>query len=360
MNNTPITPEILEANEPRKLRFNVGAIFLILYVIVELIDFIPNLELYSPFSRLISALDYISLIALAVVTIIKKRGIPLVAVTGLVLLIHLVNFGISIGYIVTIILYTSMLLMALLDLNIEALKKYESIIKKAFIIVFAISAILNIVSCFSYILNPNYILTILDIGSRILLTIFYLLGIFLTGSWISDPYEKPKTASNKTSSDNTVSTNESFISLGKHVVLLLFTCGILLLMWIYKTTRFTNSLKGEPERNPTSKLILYIFIPFYSIYWTYKTAALVDNMAKEKNLQSDLSTICLILAIFVPFVPPILIQDKINQIVTAPEATAAQQTDAAVSEFEKYKSMFENGLITEEEYNAKRKQLLGL
>ena len=39
-------------------------------------------------------------------------------------------------------------------------------------------------------------------------------------------------------------------------------------------------------------------------------------MAAAKNIPSDLSTLCLILAIFVPIIPPILMQDKLNDIVT--------------------------------------------
>ena len=105
------------------------------------------------------------------------------------------------------------------------------------------------------------------------------------------------------------------ISLGKHICRLLFTFGIWLLIWIYRTTDFTNKANGEGERSPTSTLLLYLFVPFYSIYWTYKTAQRIDLIAKDKGINSDLGTVCLLLAIFIGFIPPILMQDKINEIV---------------------------------------------
>ena len=97
-------------------------------------------------------------------------------------------------------------------------------------------------------------------------------------------------------------TNEGYISMVAHVLLLLFTLGIYCLIWIYKTTKYTNS-KGE-YRSPGSQLLLCMFIPFYFIYWTYKTAQLID---------SENTTLHIVLAIFVPIIPPIMLQDKINK-----------------------------------------------
>ena len=109
---------------------------------------------------------------------------------------------------------------------------------------------------------------------------------------------------------------DGYCGLVKHVLLLLFTFGIWQLVWVYKTTGYLNQAKGEEYRSPTSKLLLYMFVPFYSIYWIYKSAQRIDKMAAEKGLNSELSTLCLILAIFIPFIALILMQDKINAIAT--------------------------------------------
>ena len=106
-------------------------------------------------------------------------------------------------------------------------------------------------------------------------------------------------------------------SLAAHVLLLLFVGGIWRCIWIYRTTRYLNCLPDEEYRNPGAKLLLCMFVPFYSIYWVYKSARRIDKLAASTGVTSDLALVCLILEIFVPIVPPILMQDKINKILDA-------------------------------------------
>ena len=176
---------------------------------------------------------------------------------------------------------------------------------------------------------------------------------------------------------------EAYCGMAKHILLLLFTFGIWPLIWVYRMTRYTNAVKDEPERNPTTKLLLCMFIPFYSIYWTYKTAQRIDKMAAAKSVSSDIATLCLILEFFIPIVPMILMQDKLNSVVTArsvppqapqysqpqapqysqpQEAAYAQpQTASSVAdELKTYKDLLDSGILTQEEFDAKKKQLLGL
>lgn len=106
-----------------------------------------------------------------------------------------------------------------------------------------------------------------------------------------------------------------YCSLFAHTLLLFFTFGIWFLVWIFRVTTYLNCDKDEEYRNPATKLLLCMFVPFYSIYWTYKSAQRIDRLAKTVNVTSDLATPCLILEFFVPIVPPILMQDKINKIL---------------------------------------------
>ena len=48
-------------------------------------------------------------------------------------------------------------------------------------------------------------------------------------------------------------------------------------------TGYTNAAENEEYRNPTKKLLLCLFIPFYIIYWTYKTGQRVDKMGAAKG-----------------------------------------------------------------------------
>ena len=141
-------------------------------------------------------------------------------------------------------------------------------------------------------------------GINVLLINFSLL---LIGLWLANPYKKePK--------PNDIDTNDYYVSIGKHVCLLFFTCGVWLYIWTYRMTKYTNSVSNE-YRSPVKMLWLCMLVPIYMILWTYKTALLIDAAAKEKGVSSELATPCLILAIFVGIVPPILIQEKVNTLV---------------------------------------------
>ena len=106
------------------------------------------------------------------------------------------------------------------------------------------------------------------------------------------------------------------VGLFGHVLLLLLTGSIWYLVWNYRTTRYLNCVPAEEYRNPATKLLLCMFVPFYGIYWTYKSAQRIDKLAKTVGVNSDLAVACLILEFFVPIIPPILMQDKINKINT--------------------------------------------
>lgn len=156
-----------------------------------------------------------------------------------------------------------------------------------------------------------------------------------------------------------------YVSMGAHIVGLFFTFGIYLLIWIYRTTAALNRDESEPPRSPGAKLALCMFIPFYYIYWTYKSAQRIDRLSEKYGETSNMATICLILAIFIGFVPPILIQDKLNNIIEyengkkSPIQNRPANVDAA-DELKKYKELLDAGAITQEEYEAKKAQLLNM
>lgn len=162
---------------------------------------------------------------------------------------------------------------------------------------------------------------------------------------------------------------KSYKSLVPHVLLLLFTCGIYYLVWIYRTTDSLNACKNEEYRTPVNKLLLCMFVPFYSIYWTYKSAHRIDTLGYEKGIQGETATLNLILSLFVPILPPILMQSKLNSVIMADStspavATAMQYTakpvDNGYNDLEKLKELYDKGIITEEEFTEKKKQVLGI
>ena len=226
--------------------------------------------------------------------------------------------------------------------------------------------------------------TLLSIGSVLFVAFLRLLvtcaGTFLAAMWVAYPEGLPQqtvSTSTETGCTTTTPAPEVYCGLVKHILLLLFTCGIWLYIWIYRVTGYTNNVEGEENRNPTNKLLLCLFVPFYVIYWMYKTAQRLDKMAAAKNIPSDLSALCLILAIFVPIIPPILMQEKLNAIVApaaapaayaapaapvapAPAPAAPASVSEAADDLLKLKELLDAGILTQEEFDAKKKQLLGL
>ena len=194
------------------------------------------------------------------------------------------------------------------DMNIGNLSNFRKTAKTVFIIAVIVYAVLKIVfDIINVWTNPDT--EFANGWIEIINYILHPLSMLLIGLWIYDPFKivKEKSDANVTS--------DYYVSLGKHICLLIFTFGIWQMIWVYRSTKFTNNASGEEERNPTTKLLLYLFIPFYSIYWTYKTAQRIDIIAKDNGCNSELSTVCLILAIFIGIVPPILMQDKVNEIL---------------------------------------------
>ena len=157
-----------------------------------------------------------------------------------------------------------------------------------------------------------------------------------------------------------------------HILLCLFTFGIWYFIWIYRATEYLNRAPDGEQYDPTNKLLLCLFVPFYQIYWFYKHGQKLDSLMKEKRIESsEMATLCLILGIFVPIVACILMQDRFNQLCTTiPQNQTTEKASiknqqvtretAAIDDLKKYKELLDTGVITQEEFDAKKKQLLGL
>ena len=165
---------------------------------------------------------------------------------------------------------------------------------------------------------------------------------------------------------NSETVKDGYYDMVSHIILLIVTFGVYGFIWIYRTTKYLNNCKNAEQRNPTSKLLLCILVPFYFIYWTYRSAQRIDMMAKEKNVQSDISTLCVVLAILIPIVAPIIMQSKINDICAANQPKEMHENNEEHTQgdiyevLEKLKKLYDDGIITQEEFEAKKKQILGI
>ncbi len=159
---------------------------------------------------------------------------------------------------------------------------------------------------------------------------------------------------------------DGYCDMLKHVLLLIFTFGVWFFIWIYRATGYLNQVEEAPFRTPTNQLLLCLFVPFYHIYWVYQSARRLDRLANSQGVASDLRVVCLVLAFFVPILPPVLMQDKMNRLSGREDAPAGRPYVSPVNDevlavrLRTYKSLLDDGLITQEDYDAKKKQILGL
>ena len=356
-----------------KIRFPMASILFIL-------TFIPNIStILIALSAILSLsvpvqywiLDIWGIISLilplvvGILLIMKRRGIGLAVVFAIQAINTLINgimFSELNGFLSVLLLVCKdvlMLFIILANCDIQYINlDYEKLInisKKIWFLPGLISAALSI---------GNIFVGISDISGGItslLISTLRVAAILMLGKWLVDPYKKLE--ENLLEDGSVVSCDEGYCGLGKHIVLCLFTCGIWYLIWIYRTTKFLNKAPNAVQQNPANKLLLCIFVPFYQIYWFYNQGQRIDAMSKQKKLNnSDMATLCLILGIFIPIVACILMQDRINALCTTKTVAAEKETedDSTTEKLVRYKELLEDGVITQEEFDAKKKQLLGL
>lgn len=208
--------------------------------------------------------------------------------------------------------------------------------------------------------------------------ILIALGMFFTIRWIMHPEPAvPYKDIAKKTMDNDALSNDPFeLSRFRSSVILnvlwhLITCGLWQYVWVWRITSFTNHAENEKYRNPLTKLLLYMLVPFYKVFWIYTSANRLDKMGRDRKSLSEISVGCLVLAFFIPLISFILMQDKLNRIADysasvpmstppIPSEAAKAHTNPALDELLQLKQLLDMGAISQDEYDVKKKQILGL
>ena len=354
----------------KTIRTPVTAILLIISIASTLV-----FGRFLGYSRLglISVVGMVVDIALCIVLFKKKQDNMLVIVLGCSALLSFISL-IGTFTLVTLLSFAVDVLLVVYALALceqtlvkADFSKIKELARKFYYLPAAISLVLLVISAyaeireiyryFSYWILKHYF-TYLPFVVPFIQKLLYIAIILTLSMWLKDPYAQLETSA-ATEEEEYV---EAYCSLGKHIVLCLFTFGIWYLIWIYRTTKYLNNAPNSLQYNPANKLLLCMFVPFYQIYWFYKHGQRIDNLSKQKNLNNaDMATLCLILGIFIPIVACILMQDRINTICTSKEtANNPGTTDTVALDLKKYKELLDSGIITQEEFDTKKKQLLGL
>ena len=250
--------------------------------------------------------------------------------------------------------------------------------------VLAVVTVLNIIESIIFLLvveiiefEIGLIFTVaFSLNTFLLLISFILLPLALLNPGKGIASEAKDILNNgKSDSTNVITAESGYINIGVHILLYLFTFGIWNLIWVCRTTAYLNRTPNSEQYSPLSKLLLFMFVPFYSIYWYYRHGQRADLLSRSQNINSsDISTLCLVMSIFIPVVACIILQDRINNIsrpkrfaVPASYQTPASAFPAEQPSDEKnlenlklLKELFDAGAITQEEYDAKKSKFLNL
>ena len=101
-------------------------------------------------------------------------------------------------------------------------------------------------------------------------------------------------------------------------------------------------------------------ILFISVNWNLITCTSADNVI-ENNFPGALFEIVLFLVVVVAFAKrSSLIADSVNKNETVQTFVNSVQETTSADELKKYKDLLDSGVITQEEFDAKKKQLLNL
>ncbi len=290
----------------QKLRTPIAAILSLLHTILDIVSFIAM----SPIGLASNPLIMLSIpldIFLCIILFKKKKdNILIFAIAAYALkslisfVVHITNLNINVLF--NAVAYCLVLLLAIAFSDQSLIKIDLSKVKKHYKMLNRIALILFLVAPFMSTIYWSDIILLFSTAIGVL--IFSLLHIFTFISlvnWLINPYKD-------------VDYGDAYCSMAKHIFLSIFTCGIWPLIWIYRITTYLNKAPNSEYYNPTSKLLLCIFVPFYQIFWFYKHGQRIDSICQSKNRNSNMATLCLVLAIFIPFVATIIMQDTVNQL----------------------------------------------
>ena len=394
--------------ENKKIKFPIAAILFLVNLVFNFIALIINYYYSYLRTSTISVITDVLLIAILLgVTILlfkRKCNNKLLIFTGLLILPSSINLlrYFSINNVITLL--NNFLIFYLVCVAIlPQFAVFKNLAKKFYYVPAIISLCLtlyNTVVTYISCLKSNYYDTMFSLMfafSAFVTGLLLDLSILFLLKWCFYPYENvtnDKIANNTKiertnimnnnfeNSNAVLDYNESYCELVKHILLSLFTFGIWMYIWIYRTTRTLNKAPNSEKYDPTSKLLLCMFVPFYMIYWYYKHAEKLDKLNAVAGKKTDNTIMYLLLAIFIPIVPCILMQDNINKlcsgaIVNPGSASVNSDTTSgsynsvqpkttvndelkSVEALKEYKSLLDMGVISQEEFDAKKKQLLGI
>lgn len=257
---------------------------------------------------------------------IKNRKLPFIVASLLMMLYTVVNLisftweliingsanpvSLIFACLICVIPFVTMMVFSFKNIGINRFERYETILAALTTSVVGSVAFISVIGMIAYSFFCNQGIIEESLVNTLFFAIIIALGTSIAELLIVVSFWNPQ-------KDGTEILNKEnkrfYISLLPHALLLSFTANIWFLIWVYKTTNFANFAKGEQYRNPLLTLLKCMFVPFYSLYWIYTTTKHIEKILWTKKIFSDSSLMHLIIALFVPAVSCVLMQEKINQ-----------------------------------------------
>lgn len=105
-----------------------------------------------------------------------------------------------------------------------------------------------------------------------------------------------------------------YVNMKKHLALLFFFPLVWCLVWVYRSTKAINEIKGEHNKYKPIGEILKMIIPFYTFYWFYTQAKRLGEEFDKCGVQEDgMEKLAVLTSVFGAFGGEIYLQDKINE-----------------------------------------------
>jgi len=292
--------ELPNEDNVQQLKFPVGALLFLIYAVAKIIQDVSYGFTGKPFPFAIESVCVIT----AVIMFMKKRDITLLISTSVLSLLMLfinfktMNFPVVLWWALSYFPFVAIVFTCTTPQGAP----YKKFAEKLWFIP-------GTVLILRFIITRAALYLILDSGSTLLFwdslfSLLFCVAILLTADWIVFPYTK----------ESEPFKGEYYCNTMLHIILFLFTFGIYLFIWVFRTTQFCNRAPDK-EQNPVIVLIFYLFVPLYWIYWFYKQGQRLDAIAvKELGDYNRSATKYLIIALIIPIVSTALMQERINKI----------------------------------------------
>ena len=99
-----------------------------------------------------------------------------------------------------------------------------------------------------------------------------------------------------------------------HMLLAMFLGKIWLWPWVYQTACNLKQIKNDYSRSPGGQLLMFILVPFYSLYWFYKSGKIISKYSSVNGLPMKIAGLCCVVSLFSNAASSIIMQMEICKL----------------------------------------------